>query len=396
MPDASPDHRLPALLAVSTLTVMAGATISPALPAMGRAFADAPHTDLLVRLALTLPALFTALAAPVAGRLMDRVGRRRVLLGAVALYGVGGAAGGLAPSLGLLLLSRAVLGVAVGGVLTGATTLATDYYEGDRRSAVLGAQAAAMGFGGVAFLVGGGLLADVHWRAPFAVYLAALALWPLAARWLPEPDREGPASAGADPAPSVTVPWTRVAAVYGVAFAGMVLFYTVPVQAPFYLEALGAGGGTRAGLAIAASTLTGALASMAYGRVRARLSTRALAAAVFVALGAGLAVVAGAGSYGGVVAGLGVAGVGGGLLMPHVGRWAGDLAPARARGAVVGGLTTALFVGQFLSPVLSQPVVSVSGLGGLFGVAAGVAAVLAAALAAWAVAGRRRTALSAW
>ncbi|WP_073547752.1 hypothetical protein [Chroogloeocystis siderophila] len=51
------------LLVVSTLTVMAGATtIEPSLPAMRQHFADVANADYLVRLVLTVPALFLAIA----------------------------------------------------------------------------------------------------------------------------------------------------------------------------------------------------------------------------------------------------------------------------------------------------------------------------------------------
>jgi hypothetical protein len=45
------------LLLSSSLTVMAGATIAPSLPAMRDYFAATPNTDFWVRLVLTVPAL---------------------------------------------------------------------------------------------------------------------------------------------------------------------------------------------------------------------------------------------------------------------------------------------------------------------------------------------------
>jgi hypothetical protein len=51
------------LLFVSTLTVMAGATIAPSLPAMRQFFASVNNADFLVRLVLTAPALFIAIGA---------------------------------------------------------------------------------------------------------------------------------------------------------------------------------------------------------------------------------------------------------------------------------------------------------------------------------------------
>ncbi|MEM7762019.1 MAG: MFS transporter, partial [Cyanobacteria bacterium P01_A01_bin.40] len=64
------------LLLVSTLTVMSGATIAPSLPAMQEHFADVENSALLVRLVLTIPALFIAIGGLFAGQLVDKIGRK--------------------------------------------------------------------------------------------------------------------------------------------------------------------------------------------------------------------------------------------------------------------------------------------------------------------------------
>ena len=73
------------LILVSTLTVMSGATIAPSLPAMREYFAEVPHADYLVRLVLTLPALFIAFGAPVVELIIDHLGRKTLLLVALIL-----------------------------------------------------------------------------------------------------------------------------------------------------------------------------------------------------------------------------------------------------------------------------------------------------------------------
>jgi MFS family permease len=97
------------LLLVSTLTVMSGATIAPSLPAMGEYFADVPNADYLVRLALTLPALLIALGAPVVGVMIDRLGRKPLLLVALILYGLAGSSG--------ILLGLAIAGMGLGLII---------------------------------------------------------------------------------------------------------------------------------------------------------------------------------------------------------------------------------------------------------------------------------------
>jgi hypothetical protein len=64
------------LLLVSTLTVMAGATIAPSLPAMRQHFTEVPNVDYWVRLVLTVPALFIALGVIARWRWLGQRQRR--------------------------------------------------------------------------------------------------------------------------------------------------------------------------------------------------------------------------------------------------------------------------------------------------------------------------------
>jgi MFS family permease len=149
------------LLLASTLTVMAGATISPALPAIQAHFTGTGNAALLVRLVLTMPALFIAPTAPLAGGVADRAECKPLLVGSTVLYAIAGGSGFVLDSLLAIIVGRAALGVAVGGITVGATALITDYYVGEQRDSVLGLQGSFSQFGGVLFLPLGGVLADV-------------------------------------------------------------------------------------------------------------------------------------------------------------------------------------------------------------------------------------------
>ena len=61
------DPRVLALLMAASLTTMANATISPALPGLQRLFAGDPDAALLTRLLVPAPSLSVALVAPFAG-----------------------------------------------------------------------------------------------------------------------------------------------------------------------------------------------------------------------------------------------------------------------------------------------------------------------------------------
>lgn len=81
------------LLFVATLTIMAGTTVAPSLPAIEQTFLSTPHVDIMSRMVLTLPSVFVAFCAPIAGVLADRFGRKRLLLGAILFYSLSGMSG---------------------------------------------------------------------------------------------------------------------------------------------------------------------------------------------------------------------------------------------------------------------------------------------------------------
>ncbi len=178
-----------AILSASSLTLLALGAVAPSLPAIELAYADWPDAALLTRLVLTITALFMAFSAPLAGLLVDRIGRKPVLLSALILYLVSGTAGIWLEGLTELLVSRAVLGIASGMILTAATTLIGDYYRGAARNRMAGAQISVMIFAVATGTTVAGFLADTDWRLPFYLYLAGLIVLPLVVFCVREPVR---------------------------------------------------------------------------------------------------------------------------------------------------------------------------------------------------------------
>ena len=350
------------LLLTSSLTVMSGATIAPSLPAMQEHFASVPNVELLVRLVLTIPALFIAIGGLFAGQLVDRLGRKPLLVVCTLLYGLAGASGLVLNSLGTILVGRAVLGLAVAGIMTGATTLIADYYTGQSRANFMGLQAAFMGLGGVVFLSVGGLVADLNWRYPFLIYLAAWAIAIAIASFLYEPKRQVANQTASVSTDKPNMPISVLAMIYGVALFYMVSFYLIPVQLPFYLKNLDNSSASAAGLAIAASTLASAIASLRYGMVKERLGYVQIVSLSFGVAAVGYFIIGIASSYNLVLIGLIIAGLGFGLLMPNLNVWLSSIISDALRGRALGGLTTFFFLGQFLSPIISQPITNSVGL----------------------------------
>ncbi|WP_331374461.1 MFS transporter [Sinorhizobium chiapasense] len=377
VPSAETRGRNLTLLCVSALTIMSGATISASLPGIEARFAETEGAALLSRLMLTLPAIFIAALAPVAGVIADRFGRKRLLLLSLVVFALAGSSGLVLDNLPALLAGRAVLGISVAGIMTTATALVGDFFEGAARDRYMGFQAAFVGIGGAIFLSGGGLLADIHWRGPFAIYCLAFALLPAVLALIPEPHRTAVSHSvevKAAPRHGFALPLVLVLFAACLHFA---IFYMLPTQLPFYLKSLGIAQPSRAGIAIGAGQVVGVLAALSFSRVRSQIGRMGVFALGFAALGAGYIGLGSAQSYAGILAATAITGISMGLMTPNLSASLLAIAPPALRGRLSGALIAAIFAGQFVSPLASQPLVrdwgyaaAFTGAGALLGVLA--------------------------
>ncbi|MDC0767984.1 MFS transporter [Streptomyces sp. HD] len=186
---SGPAHllRVTLLMAGSCLPILGAVLIAPVLPKMQDHFASTPGAKALVPLALTVPALSLALLAPFAGVVVDRLGRKRLLIVATVLYAVFGTAPLWLDSLGATIAGRALVGVAEAAIMTCCTTLIADYYSGQRRVKYLALQTMCASASATVFFVLGGAVGAAGWRVPFWIYAVSLLLTPLMASALPNP-----------------------------------------------------------------------------------------------------------------------------------------------------------------------------------------------------------------
>ncbi len=351
------------LLFASSLTVMAGAIVAPALPALNTFFGGGDTMGLWVRLTLTLPALFIVLASPIAGHIADRFGRRPTLIASALIYAIGGTAGALCNNIIPLLISRAVLGIGVGGLMTTASASITDHYaEGPPRNRFMGLQSAAMIGGGVLFFLAGGLLANFSWRIPFFLYLSALLVIPgvlLSVRDFKE--REAPPTSHAQR--RLITPPLLVA--LAISFFGMIAYYVVPVQLPFFLSKEGATP-VIVGASIALVNLASGIVSSQYFRFCRFLSHTQVAALGFLTMGAAFLLLSLSTQLWQVLSALLICGIGTGMWIPNVTVWIASITPRQFQGRALGLMVTALFLGQFISPFATQPLLDSWGLSATF------------------------------
>ncbi|WP_329171782.1 MFS transporter [Streptomyces decoyicus] len=225
------------LLLGSLLNPINSTMIATALVAIGQDFhVGAAETAWLI----SAMYLSSAVGQPSMGRLADRVGPRRVFAAGALTVCAAGLIGALAPTFGLLIVSRVVLGIGTAAAYPAAMAILRAESRRVGRPApryVLGRLSlAALGSAALGPTLGGLLAATAGWRAVFAVNipLALLALLGALA-WLPA-DRKN-AGAGRSDSDSGPVPGSsgRAGAAGSLDPLGIALFAATLTCGMFFL-----------------------------------------------------------------------------------------------------------------------------------------------------------------
>ena len=385
------DSRLQLLLAIGSLTVMAGAVLAPNLPELIHQLHFEPG---IAGTLVSLHFLTVAISLPLLGILADSVGALPVLVPSLILYAGFGMAGAAMDSLVPLMITRVLLGVATGGLTAASLGLVGKLYRADARSQVLAYVASTISLANIVYPLLGGWVGSFHWQWAFYLYGVGLPLAALSLLLL----RDGAADqevAGAASPPGSEIagellPDVAIAPLRSNLFlllrhphtVGLLLalgltsgtVYTSIVYVPLYLRT-----------ALGTSTLV----------IGIILASKALGATVISAVGVRPLVKAW-GNLGAIALGYGVMaaalitiphlqqislilptallfGMGFGIVVPSLYGLLADQAPMQLQSSILAAGTGAGFLGQFLFPILFAPVFGQVGITGVFYTAAIVA-----------------------
>jgi len=228
-------------LVLTSLAVGFDATIlNLALPTMaGDLHADNTQLQWFV----TVYTLVLAAGMIPAGMLGDRLGRKKTLLGALAIFGISSLAAAYAPSAGMFIASRAALGLGAALMLPTMLALIPTMFTAEERPKAIGtlASASLLAFP-IGPLLGGWLLNHFWWGSVFLINVPVVVLAILAVvAWLPE---------------SPSQPGTRIDAI------GLVLSSAALTAMTYGLIEIGARGWTH--VAALGPILSGAAALMLF------------------------------------------------------------------------------------------------------------------------------------
>ncbi|MCG8968593.1 MULTISPECIES: MFS transporter [Streptomyces] len=161
-----------------------------------------------------------------AGLLGDRLGRKKVLLGGLAVFGIGSALAAFSGSPGELITFRAVMGLGAAFVMPATLAVLMNVFEREEQPKAIGIWAGGVGLAIAIGPITGGLLLDHFWwgsvflvNVPIVVVALALMLWLV-------PDSRDPNPGRLDPVGVVLSVVGLVLLVYGIIKGGQLADFT--------------------------------------------------------------------------------------------------------------------------------------------------------------------------
>jgi len=171
--------------------VMGVSSITPALPLIGRVFNLSISEVAWLITIFTLPGI---ILTPVLGVVADLIGRKKILVPSMFLFGIAGFACSFAQTFEQLLFFRFLQGVGVAAIGALNVTLIGDIFKGNERARAMGYNSGVLSFGATFYPVIGGALAAIGWFYPFYLPLLSIPVAFLIKYKLENPEPDKPTS----------------------------------------------------------------------------------------------------------------------------------------------------------------------------------------------------------
>lgn len=348
------------LLLLSMLTMMSNVAIVTMLPHLNEHFEHIKNIELYSRLMITLPSLAIAFLSPFLGHFVFKIGKKRSTIIALVLFALFGTAGLYLQSIYNLLLSRFLFGIAIAILMIVSTSLIGDYFKKEARHKFMGLQSAFISMGGIVFIVGGGILSDIDWRYPFAIYFLGLIVLIFVFKYLVEIKTNEHLDE------DDTYLNHNLWYIYLFAFILMLVFYILPTQMPFLMINVFGASGTMTGAIIATAFVFNALGAISFAKFKKKFKFSDIYMIGMLVIAFGFILIGNVNNVYLFFITSPIMGFGGGLLMANMTSWMLHVAHHSKRIKASAFLTSSYFFGQFCSPLATMPFVKSFGVKDFF------------------------------
>lgn len=340
------------------LPILAIVSMFPAVGAIISHFAPLdPNAATKVPSMVTAPGLAIAFSALFMGMMVDKFGRRRLLLVSTFSYGFIGVIPFFLEDLNWVYASRFFLGFSEAAILTTVNTLIADYWSEDGRRKWLTLQGMVGPALSSIMIFFAGTLTAWRWNGIFLLYLLAIPIAFSMLKYMFEPDSDTTVrrNLGIDEGSIAThsFPWKDMIGIAALTLFTSTVYYVFIVNGSVVWQELGIQDPESIGQITALPSLfivAGAAIFWAMGRKGC--SFRAQISVVLGLLGSGLALMGLTPNWQGMVAGMALQQAGAGMAIPTLVAWGQVRIPKQHRGRGMGVWTATFFFGQFSSPLI--------------------------------------------
>lgn len=332
-----------AILSISLLTVMSGAAVSPALGNIHEDFQGA--NLLLIKMILTIPAILIIPCSLITGKLVEKIKKKKLLLIGLVTYLLGGVGGGFCTNIYELLTFRAILGIGVGIIMPLSTGLIADFFEKEERAKMMGYSSAVNQLGGMIAIILSGILAVVNWRFSFGVYGIGIITLILVVFALPEPIKEEAVMKSQSNFNKDLFKLMIAMAVVNI------VFYTVPTTMSIFIQSENLGDASMSGYALSIINIVAFVVGLFFIKITKVLKNNAAVISSsfmfvgFIFLSNGDSIIA-------LMISMIFIGLGLGILLPLIFFTTSKSATSQNSTFALACISSSMFLGQFLSPVL--------------------------------------------
>ncbi len=337
------------ILSMSLLTVMAGAAIAPALGIISQHFAES--SDILVQLIVSIPALFIIITSLCFLQISRFWNTRTIAITGLSLYVIAGAGCFFIDNIVLLLVVRALLGLSVGLIMPLSTGLLAFYFPPEQQARLMGLSAAMNQMGGVVATLLAGLLATIQWNYAFFVYLLGCIAIVMVIRWLPAEKLDSANKRGKPFEPRQLLKFHP--SVMGMLLL-MILFFIIPTNFAIITDSVTGIGTSAITIIMVALDVVAFFAGLAFGKlmVTFRKPIKYFAPLAFIIAFVLLAFAANVMT---ICIGVTFVGIATGVGVPYLNTIASIKGGKNSATTVMPLLSAALYLGQFISPLIVQP-----------------------------------------
>ena len=359
------DTNLQILFGVTLTAIMGVSSITPAFPKIIQELAISPEKIGLLITCFTFPGI---LLTPVLGVMADRLGRKKILIPSLMLFGLAGISCSLVQDFNKLIILRFIQGIGAASLGSINATIIGDLFSGKERAAAMGYNASVLSIGTASYPVIGGALATLGWHYPFMLSIIAFPVGLLALFALKNPEPLNKQHLKIYISQALKTIRNRHVIVLFIAclFTFIILFGSCLTYFPFLIGNYFGKSPIIIGVMMSSMSLTTAITSTQLGKLVKIFSEKSLLMTSYFLYALALVIIPFLENVWLLFIPIAIFGLGNGLNIPNILSLLADLAPANQRAVLMSINGTVFRMGQTLGPILISMVFAAFGLDGAF------------------------------